>query len=131
MTQADRTRYLGGLAACVLAASAFAPVISVHPGAHSRSFDAEVQLFYVVLALCSGVASLRGAFWVAALLGALSFSNTLLLLALTYRGLIDAQMQSWARPGWAFISLLASGAALMTLPARRRRELRARSGGSA
>jgi hypothetical protein len=116
MTQVDRTRYLGSFAACLLAVSVFAPMISLRSGAYSQSFGTPARVVYLALAICASLASVKRAFWVAAFLGAFGLANGLLLLALAYRGLIARQMQTWARPGWGFVLLLAAGGALLTLP---------------
>jgi hypothetical protein len=116
MTRIDRARYLGSLAACLLALSVFAPMLSLRSGTYSASFGTEVRALYFALAVGAALASLWRAFWVAAYLGAFAFANGLLLLTLTYRGLHDGQMQAWLGPGWGFVLLLAAGAALLTLP---------------
>ena len=118
MTEVDRARYLGGLAACLLAVSAFAPMMSValKAGTHWQPFGVQVRVLYLVLGISGAFASLGRAFWVAAFIGAFGFANGLLLLALTYRGLVEKEMQPWARPGWGFVPLLAAGVVLASLP---------------
>lgn len=118
MTRIDRARYVGGLAACLLAASAFAPMMtaSLSSGVHWQPFGWQVRVMYLALAACAALASLLRAFWVAGFIGAFGFANGLLLLALTHRGVVDSQVQSWLRPGWGFVPLLTAGATLAFLP---------------
>ena len=118
MTRVDRARYLGILAACLLAASGFAPMITVplRAGTHWQPFGPEVRLLCIALAVCAALASLGRAFWIAAYVGAFGFANGLLLLGITYGGLINEHVQAWAHVGWGFVPLLSAGLALVALP---------------